>query len=58
MTTPTRKDWGVAWFGCNFANGYCHRCHRATRVSQGYNGGAHIGTFCAECRGPVLRREA
>lgn len=55
---PTVKNWGVAWFGRNGESGTCERCQRATRVYQGYNGGAHIGKFCASCQGPVLRNQA
>jgi hypothetical protein len=55
---PTIKNWGVAWFGKTGQNGSCERCGRARRVYQGYNGGAHVGLFCAECQGAVLRNEA
>jgi len=51
------RDWGVAWFGHNAQNGTCHRCQRVDRVFQGYNGGAHMGRFCAECKGPVMNRK-
>ena len=54
---PITKDWGVAWFGHNAKNGICQRCQCATRVYQGYNGGAHMGLFCLTCRTPVLRKE-
>lgn len=55
---PTRKNWGVAWFSKSVESGVCARCQRATRVYQGYNGGAHIGKFCGPCQRPVLSNEA
>lgn len=55
---PVVKNWGVAWFGRNGESGVCERCQRATRVYQGYNGGAHMGKFCAPCQPHVLRNEA
>jgi hypothetical protein len=55
---PTRKNWGVAWFSRTGQNGSCERCGRGGRVYQGYNGGAHVGLFCAECQRAVLRNEA
>lgn len=58
MVAESRKDWGVAWFGHNAQNGVCHRCQRASRVYQGYNGGAHMGLFCSSCKDPVLRGAA
>lgn len=54
---PAHRDWGVAWFGSNSISGGCERCQRHTQVYQGFNGGAHMGRFCASCRGPVLRSE-
>lgn len=55
---PARRNWGVAWFGRGGESGVCERCQRATRVYQGYNGGAHIGKFCGPCQRPVLSNEA
>lgn len=57
-TAPTRKDWGVAWFGKNATSGVCERCQDHRQVYQGYNGGAHTGQFCGACKGPVLRNVA
>jgi hypothetical protein len=55
---PTRKDWGVAWFGKNATSGVCERCQDHRQVYQGYNGGAHIGRFCSACKQPVLSNVA
>lgn len=57
--TPSGNyDWGVAWFGVSAFSGHCGRCQRAGRVYQGYNGGAHVGTYCGPCREPVAQRLA
>lgn len=50
------RDWGVAWWGRNRSDGTCLRCGRRTKVYEGYNGGAHMGKFCSECKEPVMNR--
>lgn len=56
---PEFYDRGVAGFAsvALAIPGHCHRCQKAGMVYTGFNGGVIKGTFCDDCKGPVLRKE-